>query len=212
MTAGRSVHSQSVHWCTPYKYIKAVKKVFGGVIDLDPCSNKWSIVGAKKELIPPEHNGLIEDWNYRTIYVNPPYGADRSCGTTIKHWLYKCAHANRNFNSEVLALAPVASNTGHWKEYVWGKAVAVCFLYETRLKFLENGDQTGKGAPMSCAMIYWGRHYKIFFDVFLKFGAVLDLRGIMGRTIGEEVVAGKKKKLKNDLFNPFSEGDQLNLL
>ena len=81
-----------------------------------------------------------------------------------------------------------------------------------RLKFLENGDQTGKGAPMSCAMIYWGRHYKIFFDVFLKFGAVLDLRGIMGRTIGEEVVARKRKKLKNDLFNPFSEGDQLNLL
>ena len=49
MTAGRAVHSQSIHWCTPYRYIEAVKKVFGGVIELDPCSNKWSLgEGAKR--------------------------------------------------------------------------------------------------------------------------------------------------------------------
>ena len=89
-------------------------------------------------------------------------------GTTIKHWLYKCADAHQCFQSEVLALIPVATNTSHWKEYIWGKAVGVCFLYETRLKFLENGDEEGKGAPMSCAMIYWGQNYEKFFDMFLK--------------------------------------------
>lgn len=188
MTAGRTVNSQSVNWCTPSKYVTAVKALFNDKVALDPCSNKWSIVEAETAFSLPEQDGLIEEWNYQTIYVNPPYGADRSRKTTIKHWLYKCAHAHKHFHSEVLALAPVAANTSHWKEYVWGSATAVCFLYDTRLKFLENGDGEGKGAPMACAMIYWGADYNNFFEVFLEFGAVVDLRDLLGKTIGDRKV------------------------
>ena len=64
----------------------------------------------------PEHNGLKANWNFKRIYVNPPYGLDRKRGTGIKDWLYRCAQAHKNFGSEVLALVPVASNTGHWKK------------------------------------------------------------------------------------------------
>ncbi len=77
MTAGRTVNSQSVDWCTPKKYVDAVKKVFGGKIALDPCSNEWSIVNAKTEYKLPEHDGLKESWDFPTIYINPPYGADK---------------------------------------------------------------------------------------------------------------------------------------
>ncbi len=214
MTAGRTVNSQNVNWCTPRKYVKAVKQVFGGMIDLDPCSNKWSIVNANMEFSLPRHNGLIESWKYKTIYVNPPYGADREKGTTIKHWLYKCADANDRFHSEVLALIPVATNTSHWKEYIWGKAAAVCFLYETRLKFLENGNIEGKGAPMSCAMVYWGKKYEIFFNVFLKFGAVINLRKLKNKTVGEEIAIKKRKKAlsQNTIFDMANNNKQLDLL
>ena len=44
MTAGRKVNTKSHHWGTPQKYVRAVKKVFGGEIQLDPCSNQYSIV------------------------------------------------------------------------------------------------------------------------------------------------------------------------
>ena len=186
MTAGRNVTSQSVHWCTPPKYVEAVKRVFFGTIELDPCSNEWSIVEAETEWITPETDGLIEEWNFKTIYVNPPYGADRERKTTIKHWLHKCAYTHSRYRSEVLALVPVAANTGHWKKYVWGSATAVCFLYDTRLKFLENGRNDSKGAPMACAMVYWGENYQVFFDVFIEFGAVVDLRNLYGRVIGSE--------------------------
>ena len=186
MTAGRSMSSQSVHWCTPPKYVEAVKRVFDGTIGLDPCSNKWSIVGADTEWMTPENDGLIKEWNSRTIYVNPPYGADRERKTTIKHWLHKCAYAYRSYDSEVLALVPVAANTRHWKKYVWGNATAVCFLYDTRLKFLENGRSDTKGAPMACSMIYWGDNYEVFFDVFIEFGAVVDLRNLYGQVIGNQ--------------------------
>jgi len=102
----------------------------------------------------PEHDGLKQPWEFSTIYVNPPYGADRERGTTIKNWLAKCALANEKYNSEVLALVPVATNTGHWKQSVFGRAKAICFLYDTRFKFLESGLDVGKGAPLSCSLIY----------------------------------------------------------
>ena len=214
MTAGRTVNSQNVNWCTPRRYVKAVKQVFEGVIELDPCSNKWSIVKANTEFSLPKHDGLVESWKYKTIYVNPPYGADREKGTTIKHWLYKCADANNRFHSEVLALIPVATNTSHWKEYIWGKATAVCFLYETRLKFLENGNMEGKGAPMSCAMVYWGKNYAVFFNVFLKFGAVVDLRKLKDKAIGEEIIIKKRRKVfsQDTIFDIENNSNQLDLL
>ncbi len=187
MTAGRKVNSLSRDWGTPPKYVDAVKRFFDGTISLDPCSSTWSIVKAETEWMLREQDGLKEEWDYPTIYVNPPYGADRERGSTIKHWLYKCAYAERNYHSEVLALVPVATNTRHWKEYVWGRATAVCFLYDTRLHFLVKGMDKGKGAPMSCAMIYWGPRYKEFEDLFVEFGAVVDLRALQGKVIGKKV-------------------------
>ena len=184
MTAGRTVNSISQDWGTPRKYVDAVKRIFGGKICLDPCSNKYSIVHAMTEYTLPKHDGLKDSWNYKTIYVNPPYGADRDRGTTIKDWLLHCAGAHRKFSSEVIALIPVAPNTGHWKKYVWGSATAICFLYDTRLRFLVKGRDHGKGAPMACAMVYWGKKYDKFFEVFINFGAVVDLRPITGCPIG----------------------------
>ena len=140
MSAGRTVNSLSQHWCTPEKYINAIKQMFNENIDLDPCSNKYSIVNAKTEYMLPNKNGLLESWNYKTIYVNPPYGADRTRGTTIKNWLQKCSEAHKMYGSEVLALIPVATNTTHWKYYIFGEASSICFLYDTRLKFIINGD------------------------------------------------------------------------
>ncbi len=196
MTAGRTVNSQSVNWCTPPKYVDAVRKVFGGKIFLDPCSNEWSIVHAETEYRLPEKDGLKESWNYPTIYVNPPYGSDKENKTTIKHWLYKCAHAHKNYGSAVLALVPVATNTSHWKEYVWGRATVVCFLYDTRLRFLVEGKDEGTGAPMSCAMIYWNKDIDTFRDVFIEYGAVVDLRSLQGKVIGD-----KRKLRQPKLFD-----------
>lgn len=185
MSAGRTVNSQSQSWGTPHKYVDAIRTFFGGVISLDPCSNEYSIVNAQVEFLLPEHDGLHEEWNYPTIYMNPPYGADRERGTTIKHWLAKCASAHKKYDSEILALVPVAPNTTHWKCSVFGVARAICFLYDTRLKFLENGNGGGKGAPMACAMIYWGRNYNKFYDVFINYGAVVDISNLINEEIGE---------------------------
>lgn len=186
MSAGRSVNSQSQSWGTPQKYVNAVRRFFDGEISLDPCSNEYSIVNAKMEFLLPHNDGLKEVWNYPTIYVNPPYGADRNRGTTIKNWLAKCVLTHNEYNSEILALIPVATNTGHWKQSVFGQASAICFLYDTRLKFLENGNDSGKGAPMACAIIYWGGNCEKFYDVFMEFGAVVFINNLKNKKIGSK--------------------------
>ena len=185
MTAGRQVITQNKDWCTPPKYVEAIREFFGGTIHLDPCSNHYSIVNASVEYRLPALDGLRESWDFPTIYVNPPYGIDHRHGTAIRDWLRKCEEANRRYGSEVIALVPVATNTGHWKKYVYGKATAVCFLYDTRLRFLVNGKDGGKGAPMSCALIYWGCNYLRFFETFLRFGAVVNIENLKGQTIGQ---------------------------
>ncbi len=184
MSAGRTVNSLSQDWGTPRKYVAAVRKVFGGMIHLDPCSNKTSIVEACTEYCLPDQDGLELSWNFPTIYVNPPYGRDAERGTTIKDWLRLCAQAHAHHGSEVLALVPVATNTRHWKDYVFGAATAVAFLYDTRLRFLENGSEKGKGAPMSCAMVYWGRDFDTFCAELSPYGAVVDLQPLIGKSHG----------------------------
>jgi len=177
MTAGRRINSLSQEWNTPQKYVDAVKAVLGDIA-LDPCSNEYSIVRAAVEYRLPLYDGLRESWKYKTIYVNPPYGRNRDNHTSIYDWLKKCEAAHYIHGSEVLALVPVATNTKHWKQFIFGHATAICFLYDTRLKFLEMGQKTGKGAPMACAMIYWGNYYEKFNKVFMEHGAVVDIRAL----------------------------------
>lgn len=179
MTAGRTINTLSQDWCTPQKYTEAVRNFFGGEIELDPCSNKHSIVGARVEYVLPKNNGLRDSWNFKTIYVNPPYGRDKNGHGSIRDWLKRCADAHDKHHSEVLALIPVAPNTRHWKEHIFGKASHVCFLADTRLKFRINGSEVGKGAPMACAIIYWGQNKKRFYQVFSDSGAIADISGLI---------------------------------
>ena len=206
MTAGRKVVGESKDWGTPKKYVDAVRECFGGTIDLDPCSNRYSIVNARVEYALPHKDGLRESWKFSTVYVNPPYGIDRQHGKTIKDWLRKCEEAHRVHGSEVVALVPVATNTGHWKKYIYGRAVAICFLYDTRLRFLEKGKDSGKGAPMSCAMIYWGRAFDRFSEVFMPFGAVVNIENLRGVAIGHAQHDGKGSQLA---LSGFAEEHEL---
>jgi hypothetical protein len=154
--------------------VEAVRQVFGE-IELDPCSNNYSIVGAITEYRLPAKDGLKETWGFKTIFVNPPYGKDPDSGTSIKDWLARCYNTNYTCGAEIIALIPVATNTSHWKEYVWHGAAAICFLSDTRLKFMIAGQVSEKGAPMACATIYWGENFEKFRNVFGDYGAVVKV-------------------------------------
>ena len=174
MTAGRKPISTTKDWCTPPSVVNSVRSVFGGAVSLDPCSNEHSLVHADKEYLLPDHDGLIESWDYPTIYVNPPYGSDPERGTRIAHWFARMAKAAGR-GSEIIALVPVAPNTAHWKKFVFPIASAICFLYQPRVRFYINGIEDQKGAPMSCAVIYYGPNATAFAQEFRMHGAVVPL-------------------------------------
>ena len=178
MTAGRQPVSNTKDWCTPPSIVESVRKCFGGSpIHLDPCSNEFSTVDAEVEYRLPDHDGLRESWSYPTIYVNPPYGSDPARGTRILHWFTRMADAAQA-GSSVIALVPVATNTAHWKRCVYPLAKSICFLYEPRVRFFIGGVEDPKGAPMSCAVIYWGDDPNAFSDAFRDHGAVVSLDGV----------------------------------
>ena len=162
MSAGRKHISDKKDWNTPPKYIKLIKKMFG-VIDLDPCSNEHSMVDAETKYILPI-NGLVESWDYKRIFVNPPYGRNGD-GTTIYDWINKGVESSK-LGNEILYLIPVATNTKHFKNLIFKHAKGICFLEDTRLKFWNNGNEDKKGAPMACCMVYFGNNYDKFLNVF----------------------------------------------
>ena len=113
MTAGRKINTVTQSWCTPQKYINAINDMFNYQIQLDPCSNSDLIVEANTKFTLPETDGLKQEWNYETIFVNPPYGRDSERKTTIKDWMKKIYNTYEKYNNEILVLIPVATNTSH---------------------------------------------------------------------------------------------------
>lgn len=174
MTAGRTQNTLSTSWCTPMKYVQSINQFYNNNIELDPCSNDDSIVNAKVKYIYPINDGLKDSWDYKNIFVNPPCGRDKDHKTSIKDWLKRCYESSLN-ESEVLALIPVATNTSHWKEYIFNKATGICFLSDTRLKFRIDGNENNKGCPVACCMVYWGNYFERFKDIFGTYGAVISL-------------------------------------
>jgi hypothetical protein len=168
MSAGRKNTITKKDWNTPPKYITPITNFFGK-IELDPCSNNYSLVNAATSFIFPSVDGLKEEWNHKTVFVNPPYG--RNGETSLYDWLKKSVLSFEKYKSEIILLIPVATNTKHFKELVFKKCHAICFLEDTRLKFYNNGIEDKKGAPMACCLIYIGNRkdkFKKDFEIYGK--------------------------------------------
>ncbi len=176
MSAGRKSVSVKKDWNTPPKYVDLITKFFE-TIELDPCSNEFSSVQAKKKCILPD-DGLSVNWNdFKTIYVNPPYGRCSDNKTSIYDWIKKGYDAYY-YGCEILFLIPVATNTRHFKDFVFNGASVICFLNDTRLKFWSNGVEDKKGAPMACCLVYFGDNVDLFINVFRNSGKCVYLRNL----------------------------------
>lgn len=80
-----------------------------------------------------------------------------------------------NIDNEIVLLIPVATNTSYWKRYIFNNAKAICFLIDSRLKFRANGNENNKWCPMACCLIYYGKDYNRFEQVFKQLGNIVKL-------------------------------------
>lgn len=156
--------SETDEWYTPKEIIESVLKVFGGQIDVDPCSNSSTDPNIPAEVhFTKDENGLTKPW-FGRIYMNPPYGRD------IKDWVLKLIEEYQKGNvEEAIALVPARIDTewfAAFDPHPW------CGV-KGRLKFSDNPNS----APFPSAIFYLGRDEDLeglerFFREFCTHGII----------------------------------------
>lgn len=147
-----AVHSADCeHWNTPEVVLAVIRGILGE-IDLDPCHNDGSIVGAHHTRTKTQ-DGLAVPWSSGEfarapgrpvrVFANPPYG--RHLGDWFAHAVEGAAEG-----AEIVLLVPSRTDV-EWFHRWGAQADAVCFWA---------GRITFKGAPAPApfpsALIYYG--------------------------------------------------------
>ena len=159
MSRGYMLRSKRDDWRTPPEVIDVVREAFRGSIDLDPCGNRYSLVGAKKQLLLSKgEDGLVTEWKGRT-FVNPPFSSG-------KLWLAKAASSPR---AETILLMPARVDTKAFHEH-GVKADAVAF-WKGRITFVG----APASAPFPVMFLYWGAEPNLFVGAFSRHAAIYTL-------------------------------------
>jgi hypothetical protein len=184
--ASRGKGSGKVDQCTPEFILERVRRVFGGQIAFDPCSNPASIVRAEVAIMLPEYqgkvtgpgpaetvmfgDGLAQPWVDRT-FVNHPWKVGLN-----RKWTTKTAFEAIANGNEICALIP-SSPCSHWfRDAVWDCAQAVCFLNRFAFLNFPPNPKTGKidVTDFDVAMAYYGPNRGKFVAAFNAVGTVVN--------------------------------------
>jgi hypothetical protein len=176
MVSGRKAISLKKNWNTPKKQVDLAVSFFKEIglnIELDPATNENSLVAAEIKFMLPI-DGLKEEWNYKSIWLNPPYGIDKNRKTNLKKWIEKAYNTYIKYDNEILMLIPAVTNTSTFQNIIFNvKKGGMCFLKDTRLRFLDsdnNNNEDKKGSPIGICVVYFGKNYEIFEKIYSKSG------------------------------------------
>lgn len=148
---------------TPERYLELVYRVLGCPVDLDPCSNPWSLVKANVSLsLHNGEDGLSAPWYLygNTFFVNPPYSYPFPWSTrTVEAW--------RDGGMSGIWLGRLDPSTGS-NRILRDHRIAQCDVTH-RIKF--EGGKYNSGSIAS-TFIYFGHDPDIFRSVFSTIGDV----------------------------------------
>ena len=154
--------SGNPEWYTPPEIIEAVLDLFGGTIDLDPCSN----TEGDRPHVPAaahytrEDDGLSRAWHGR-VYMNPPYGRG------IRPWIEKIrTEYEAGRVTAAVVLVKSATDTAWFR--ILSEKYPRCEV-AGRLKF----SGCGSPAPFPSTVFYLGDQVQRFAKVFGGFGVIV---------------------------------------
>lgn len=124
--------------CTPPEILTAVAELWPRGIDLDPCSNPWSLVQARTRWDRSD-DALGRDWELAageggTIWLNPPFSDPTP-------FVERLPGIVQSIGGEGLLLVRHDSTTKWWTR-IEVSADAICLL-RTRVRFRLAGEDTG---------------------------------------------------------------------
>lgn len=124
--------------CTPPNVLACVGEFWPAGIDLDPCSNPWSLVKARRAWTKSD-DALAKRWcdhvpRGGSIWMNPPF-------SNPEPFVSRLVLAIHDVNAEALLLVRHDSTTAWWQA-IEHHADALC-LVRDRLRFRLAGEDTG---------------------------------------------------------------------
>lgn len=157
--------SKTVEWFTPKLFTEAVKKVFGGKIDLDPasCTTANQSVGAEA-IYDKTTNGLDKKWHGK-VFLNPPYGKGGQ-----EMWSKKLISEFLVGNIEEGILLVNAVTDTKWFKPLW--KYSICFV-DKRIKFVAEDGVTKKSPTHGSVFVYIGPNKSKFEEEFKQFGTIV---------------------------------------
>ena len=129
--------SKTGEWATPQEFFNKLDWRFGK-FTLDPCATNDNHKAKKYYTL--EDNGLAQDWEGETVFVNPPY-------RNLSEWVEKGYRESQKDDTKVVMLIPARTDTKYWHKYVM-RASEIHFI-KGRLKF---GDSKNS-APFPSAVV-----------------------------------------------------------
>lgn len=153
--------SSTGDWHTPPEIVEAVRDLFDGRIDLDPCSNSHEAPNVPALVhFTREDDGLSRPWSGR-VYLNPPYGKG------IGPWIEKVREEHEAGRVTAAVVLVKAATDTRWFR-VLSERYPRCEV-AGRLKF--SGCKAP--APFPSVLFYLGDEVQRFADVFARFGVLV---------------------------------------
>lgn len=151
---------------TPEVYIEAVRKTFGGSIDLDPASNAYAAnVVRSKFHYTKEDSALDKHWLSETLYLNPPFSRgliDRFVAKFMEEL------AAQRFKAAI-----VLTNCDPSTEWFQTLLTACdCFCLPAKRISFEIMGEPVKGNFFVQTFFYFGRDSAAFVEHFSEIGSV----------------------------------------
>lgn len=143
---------------TPQHFLDVIARVWGS-IDLDPCGHPESPVQAHRRILLQDGgDGLLDDWEGRLVFVNPPFSRAIS-------WLRRADEMWTARKVEiVIALLPVRTDGTFFHD----RLSKVCDIGFVRGRFQfargEGQQDLATRAPFPLMVVIWGASVKEIAD------------------------------------------------
>jgi DNA N-6-adenine-methyltransferase (Dam) len=165
LAGGCNKHNTN-NWYTPVHILDIVKRVFGGHIDVDPCSDAT----AQLQVQARTHYTVLDDglsdcnrW-YGKVFINPPYGLASNNKGVQELFLDRAIKEVRNGSVQECIMLLKASPGS-----IWFEKVLTCTAYgwlKGRLSFTPSIIEEYGKAPFGCVVAYLGPNQKAFVECF----------------------------------------------
>lgn len=132
--AGHIADAGSLDWCTPDWILDLVRKALKVArIDLDPCWNPNAHTDAATCYTLPANDGLVDSWNFPTIFVNPPYGV------AYVHKETRAYMSQKDFRAMMKALPTKAERLAEGKK--WNRSTIASWVERCARAHREHGSE-----------------------------------------------------------------------